>query len=943
MKPLSMQQWTFASITVMAMVIVGLAGFSWNYAQQTLAASAFVSHTHKVIGLANELASSVHQAESNQRAFLLTRRADFLAQRDTAVERFDTVLSEVVQLTVDNPLQQSRLVDLRTVLTERVSVFRETETLVRRNQPVMTEEIVARGARVSGHMHSLLRALLAEESRLLDERVQVEGQRAVVANSLFYTFIAALIVLLPLIVWRIKRDALARQQAEQQVEEEKRYDGVHSRALTLYNEQPTREGVLGGTLDLLAELTLFPASVFYAYEELGGSLRAVSSHAAPEGLRPVVRMDDGPIGTAARNQKPVCLDRLDGDSGMRIEGGLAKLAPVAMLMHPVVYQGRLMGVLVLAVASPMKERDHDFVSRLCAQMGVALHNLGQVQELSLLAEQLRSRGEDIQLKNAELERANRMKSEFLANMSHELRTPLNAVIGFSEILKDGMVGDLTGEQVEYITDIFNSGKHLLSLINDILDLSKVESGHSPLDLEPVEPLTLATSGVTVMKEKASTHAVRLHSVCDPALGRLCLDMRKAKQIIYNLLANSVKFTPEGGEVTMTMKRVSRTDVAVYRDGVGRVFLPADLETHESFLSIAVADTGIGIEPADLARLFEPFVQIDSSLSRKYAGTGLGLMMVKRLAELHGGGLMVTSVPEKGSVFTVWLPWREPSADAEEHTSAAVIANTEALAALPRPSDTSSPLVLVVDDEPRTADRIGAQLRDQGYQVAFASTAEEGLQQAMALKPAALVLDIVLPGMNGWDMLTRLKDHADTRNIPVVIVSVTTEVHRGFALGASQVLTKPVSKEDLLAAVASLDLDGDAMGAEVLVVDDDPKAVTLVSKHLESAGFRPLQAFSGHEALDMVRGRLPALIILDLMMPELSGFDVVQALRSRPDTADVPVIVLTAKLLTADDRTLLRGLVEQVMEKSDFQSTSLLAEVKRALAKRRARQTATGDA
>lgn len=329
------------------------------------------------------------------------------------------------------------------------------------------------------------------------------------------------------------------------------------------------------------------------------------------------------------------------------------------------------------------------------------------------------------------------------------------------------------------------------------------------------------------------------------------------------------------------------------------------------------------------------MQIDSSLSRKYSGTGLGLTMIKRLAELHGGGLMVRSKPEQGSTFTVWLPWREQPDVADTglraHEPVSVPADPPAEA-----DAVTRPLVLVVDDDPRAANLISTQLVSQGYQVALAGSAEEGLRRAVELRPAALVLDIILPGMNGWDMLARLKEHADTRSIPVVIVSMTDESQRGFALGASQVLTKPVSQDDLLAAMGALDVHPENSDAPVLVVDDDPKALTLVSKHLEVAGFRPVTAFSGNEALDRVRRDCPALIILDLMMPGVSGFDVVESLRREPQTAEIPIIVLTAKLLTPEDRALLRGRVEQVMEKSEFQSSSLLAEVRRALAKHRAR-------
>jgi len=717
-----------------------------------------------------------------------------------------------------------------------------------------------------------------------------------------------------------------------------RYEELHAQALTLYNNEPDRQVVIDGTLKVLAGNPGFVCSAFYAHEEIGGMLRLAATHAAPGDVQPLVRLGDGPLGLAGRTKELVEVTDIGQVGGFRIETGLAALAPAAVVFSPVVFQGHLSGVLVLATSGRLDQDDRRFVERLCAQWGVALHNLSQMAELAVLADQLRARGEDIQQKNAELSKANRMKSEFLANMSHELRTPLNAVIGFSEILKDGMVGDLTAEQTEYINDIFTSGKHLLSLINDILDLSKVESGHSPLELEPVAPIQLSGSGMSVMREKASTQHVRLRAVCDPEQGTLMLDLRKAKQIVYNLLANAVKFTPEGGHVTLTLQRVGAADVKdACAQRYARAFPPANTDAYSAYLAISVADTGIGIAREDLQRLFQPFMQIDSSLSRKYAGTGLGLMMVKRLAELHGGGLLVTSEPEQGSTFTVWLPWRDATAEqirqASDPTSRAVMAPAA-------PQRTDAPLVLVVEDDTRVASMIVGHLEGGGYRVELARSAEEGLHLASQLHPSVVVLDIILPGIDGWDMLMRLKEHEDTRSLPVVIVSVTDERRRGFALGASQVLTKPVEPDELLAAVASVGANlGIPQGARVLVVDDDTKAVTLVSKHLEAAGFEPVGAFGGAEALVLARDRSTALIILDLMMPVMSGFDVVRALRADPVTADIPVIVLTAKLLTHEDRATLHGQVQQVLEKAEFLPASLLAEVRRALTHRQLEENA----
>jgi len=268
----------------------------------------------------------------------------------------------------------------------------------------------------------------------------------------------------------------------------------------------------------------------------------------------------------------------------------------------------------------------------------------------------------LQQKNIELENASRLKSEFLANMSHELRTPLNSIIGFSEVLRDGLMGEMTAQQRGCIGDIFSSGKHLLAVINDILDLSKVEAGKMTLDLEPVQVSSLLAESLSIVREKAAAHRIRMDMVAVEALGSIEADARKVKQIVYNLLSNAVKFTAEGGEVVLRAGRVARAEVGhLSGSGTGRTFPLAD-SPFATFLEISVTDSGIGIAAEALEQLFRPFSQIDSGLARKFEGTGLGLAMVKLLAELHGGTVGVASAVGEGSCFTIWLPLRLP----EEH-------------------------------------------------------------------------------------------------------------------------------------------------------------------------------------------------------------------------------------------------------------------------------------
>ncbi|WP_235965193.1 response regulator [Caenimonas soli] len=530
-------------------------------------------------------------------------------------------------------------------------------------------------------------------------------------------------------------------------------------------------------------------------------------------------------------------------------------------------------------------------------------------------------------KNAQLAQASRLKSEFLANMSHELRTPLNAVIGFSEVLKDGLAGELVAEQRNYVTDIYTSGQHLLSLINDILDLSKIEAGQMMLDLESTAAATLFEHSLSIVREKAAKRRLHLSIDVPRELGSLLLDPRKTKQILYNLLSNAVKFTQEGGSVTLRARRVARADVESWSDGASTVLrMPMATVQFESYLQIVVEDTGIGIAPEDASRLFRMFSQLDSSLTKEVEGTGLGLVLVEHLARLHGGGVAIASTPAEGSRLFVWLPWRDAGAAAEQ------LAGPAARGAVPA----GRPLALVIEDNDHAAELIRVQLEPAGFKIVRAATARKALEWLVTGQPTVVVLDLLLPDMDGWDLLGLLKQpNSATAHIPVVIVSIVADMHKGFSLGASDVLQKPVSREELLDALANVGVNG--MGrpvTRVLVVDDDPKAVSLLAAYLRGPRYSVLMAHGGKEGIEMAQRERPDLIVLDLMMPEVSGFDVVEVLKDNHETATIPIVVVTAKTLTAQDKATLNGLVAVVLGKATFNHGRFVNEVRRALAAER---------
>jgi PAS domain S-box-containing protein len=529
-------------------------------------------------------------------------------------------------------------------------------------------------------------------------------------------------------------------------------------------------------------------------------------------------------------------------------------------------------------------------------------------------------------KNIQLERASRMKSEFLATMSHELRTPLNAIIGFSEALKDGLMGEMSELQHDYIDDIFTSGQHLLSLINDILDLSKVEAGMMALELEAVHLSSLLSNSLTIVREKAAAQHIVLELEVADDLGAPHLDVRKTKQILYNLLSNAVKFSADGS-VILRARRVLRASVGIL-DGDWPVhsFPLADNE-YNDFLEICVSDRGIGISQDDMPKLFQAFSQIDSSLARKFDGSGLGLAMVKQLAELQGGTVAVASAEGEGARFAAWLPLRTlaSGARAAPRDPAPV-----AIAA----GGSAERVALVVEDNPQAAELARLLLEAEGFTVLHAASAEAALLIAPNQPLSLITLDIRLPGIDGWDFLQRIRENASLARVPVVIVAGVADSTRALAGGAAAALQKPISRIQLKAALAALGLQpAPEHTSTVLVVDDDPKAIEVIAGFLPAPAFAVVRAYSGSVAITLAQRLHPDLIVMDLLMPGINGFDVVQALQRHTDTLRIPILVVSAKQLTAKERGALAAHPDQVIrviEKAGFNQVHFLAEVRRAL-------------
>ncbi len=642
------------------------------------------------------------------------------------------------------------------------------------------------------------------------------------------------------------------------------------------------ETLFGRTVNLIHERFGFYHAAIFTIDETGfhANLASATGSAGAEMLQRHHSLPVGSksiVGTVSSTGNPLIVNNVAIDPTHRPNPLLPETRSEAAI--PLRIGKRIIGVIDLQSKEidAFKQADIAVLATLADQVAIAIDNARSYE----LAQQAIN----------EMRELDRLKSQFIANMSHELRTPLNSIIGFSRVIIKGIDGPVTDLQEQDLSAIYNSGQHLLRLINDILDLSKIDAGKMELAFDDVDIAELLENVVPTVAGLVKDKPIEIIQNIDPNIPIIRADAMRLRQVMINLLSNAAKFTDEGS-ITIAAH--------IRRNPNGQ---------HE--IVVSVTDTGAGISPEDRNKLFQAFSQVDSSPTRKTGGTGLGLSISRRLVELHGGIIDVTSEVGKGSTFYFTLPLPQE------------------VESVPQPeSGQSERIVLTIDDDSQVISLYERFLQPQGYKVVSLSDPAQAVERARQLKPFAITLDIMMPGKDGWAILSELKHDPATRDIPVIVCSILEEDEKGFSMGASDYLVKPILEEDLLKAMSRLNGSGDIKN--VLVIDDDEADLRLIEKILKQGHFTPILAQGGIQGWETLTKQAPNAVVLDLFMPGMDGFTILEKLRTDAHFSDIPVIVVSGADLTPEQQNQLSQFGQSLLHKGSLNESELLTSLDKAL-------------
>ncbi len=685
-------------------------------------------------------------------------------------------------------------------------------------------------------------------------------------------------------------------EREQKIQVNYRRVEAYNEIITVLNSSKTLDALRGETLRILAARTNSQVGAMYTYDEDKATLYLVSEYGFTGPLMPhrSYALGEGIPGQCAADREVINIQNVPDDVEYSVKLGIGEFKPKNIICLPVIFQQQLLAVIVLASLKNFGEEELEILNMAIPQVSVAVKNAMNVLETQKLSVEISAKNEMLNSQNLELGKANKVKADFLASMSHELRTPLNSIIGFTDLILKSKKEPLTPQQQNGLEKVLRNSRNLLQLINDVLDISKIEAGRMSMFIEPGTVANIVSNCVMTIEPLLGDKRIKVVQHIEPGIPEVKTDTQKMRQIILNLLSNAAKFTEEG-EISVTASR------------------------DDKHVKISVKDDGIGIEKDHIGLVFEEFRQVDSSTTRKYSGTGLGLPISRKLARLLGGDLTVESESGKGSTFTLTaLIELEPTADRPKIPKPP---EREKIQARPAPErelkemvpveGTEGALILSIDDDPEVIEIIRNYLTPEGFSVVGAVNGDEGIRKARELHPKLITLDIMMPEKDGWQTLRELKADQSTRSIPVVMHSIIDNKPLALGLGAEDYLAKPIDPNQLI-NTARRYLFGKQK--PLMVVDDNEDFVRLTTDILEAEGFQCVTAYDGREAMEKIKQYQPALILLDLIMPVMDGFEVVDAIQKDPLLRKIPVIIVTGKEVSSQDQEFLSHKITSLLKK-----------------------------
>jgi CheY-like chemotaxis protein len=1041
------------AISLAILATIGL--ISYQSTNELIETSRRENYTYEVLSKLKDLNLELRNAETGQRGYIITGEQRYLEPYNLATKVLDQKLQEIQRLTADNPIQQSRFDRLQPLIGKRLAVMkgvidlRQSQGLEAAQKAILTDQ----GKQLMDEIRQIIGAMEAEENMLLQQRsrkAQAVSQQTLNIITYSIPLLSLILALIGFVLTRyISRPLRQFSEAAENVADgnllvslpnsDRRDEiGVLTRSLNqmivnlrntnqkndeqnwlksnlaeftqILQGQRNLESVSRLILSNLAPLVGAQQGVFYVMDSIDNQpiLKLMSSYAYQErkNLANQFRLGEGLVGQCALEKQRILLTEVPKDY-IHISSGLGEALPLNIIVLPIIFENQVSAVIELASFGRFSQLHLAFLEQFSEIIGVFLNNIASsaqtqqllaesvalTEELQLQQEELKQsnqrleqqaqeleesqlllkqqqeelkqsneelqqlneeleekakllevQNQEVARKNQEVERArhsledkaeqlalsSKYKSEFLANMSHELRTPLNSLLILARLLADNSGGNLSDKQVEYSRTIYSAGTDLLELINDILDLAKIESGTLSVEIEQISLADLRSSLERTFAQIAQNKGLRFAVELDDNLPDVIYhDPKRLQQVLKNLLANAFKFTDQGG-VKLQISMVAEAE-----------------QLDNPMIAFAVSDTGIGISEDKQKIIFEAFQQADGTTSRKYGGTGLGLSISRELAQLLGGRIEIVSQPNQGSTFTFYLP--QTYSGNAQRTTQKPRKTVGVLSPLPpqfQPTQASPQLfpsfpneiaddreiiqpgdrvLLVVEDDDKFARILLEMARQQGFKVMVALQSKQGLALAQQFKPDAITLDIHMPEMDGWTMLDRLKHDPKTRHIPVHIFSVDDREQRGLQLGAITYLQKPVSPEILTQVFTDIKSFIERKVKNLLVVEDDPVQAQSIIELVGNSDVQSTAVGTGAEALFILKSQRFDCIVLDLGLPDMSGLELIEQIKQEPSLLKLPIIIYTGKELTRHEDTQLRGLAETIIIKNVRSPERLLDE------------------